>query len=274
MWQDEGYIESGGLRLHYLERGRGKPVLLLHGFGETANVWDYLLPYLVGPFRLLALDQRGHGLSDHAPEGCYSTLRFVSDIEALVQVLDLKGLTLVGHSMGGRNALVYAALHPQGVERLVVIDYGPELAPEGRRRIVKALRSRDDYFELQQMAQALMEENPRLDLKRAQEYLLKISKPLEDGRYRWRCDLKLLRAVREGKRVLRDVDLWQFVHWVRCPTLLLRGAESDLLRPEDAQKMAQAMADCRLVEIPHAGHAVPLDNPEATARAIKDFVTT
>ncbi len=246
---------------------------MLHGFAEGAEVWDFLLPYLNGPWQIFAIDQRGHGLSDRAPEGHYTTFHFVGDIEDFAITMGLQKFSLVGHSMGGRNALVYAALHPDRVERLVVIDYGPELAAEGRRRIVRALKTRRDIFPLEEMIQAFIEENPRLDRPKAEALLRRICKPLGNGLWGWRCDLRLLQAIREGRRVLRDVDLWEFIPRVKCPMLLLRGADSDLLRPEGAKKMAEAMVDCRVVEIPEAGHAVPVDNPQATSSAIVHFLS-
>jgi len=273
LWDREGYVENEGLKLRYLERGKGKPVLLLHGFGDSAEVWEFVIPHLKGAFRIIALDQRGHGESSRASPEAYTTLHFVSDIEALRRELGLEGFSLVGHSMGGRNALVYSAMYGDGVRRLVVIDYGPELAPEGRRRILRALRIRPDRFRLEEMAEALMEENPRLDLHKALQYLTRVTRPTEDGLFTWRCDLRLLQRMREGKRVIRDIDLWEFLPKVKTPTLLLRGELSDLLSPEGARRTVEALPLARLREIPRAGHAVILDNPEDTARAIGEFLS-
>lgn len=272
MWDREGWLEHEGLRLRYLEKGQGEPVVLLHGFGDAAEVWEFLLPYLPMGFRFIALDQRGHGESSRAPLDRYRTFDFVQDIEALRSALGIEGLILVGHSMGGRNALVYAAQRPERVKGLVVIDYGPDLLPEGRRRIIKALRERPDRFTLEEMAKALMEEDPRLDHGRAIEYLRRVTKPATDGLFLWRCDLRLLELMRQGKRVIRDVDLREFLPRVPCPTLILRGAESDLLGREGAREMADLLPLASLEEVPGAGHAVTVDNPEGTAKALTRFL--
>jgi len=273
LWDREGYIEHEGLRLRYLERGEGEPVVLLHGFGDAAEVWEFVLPYLEG-FRFIALDQRGHGESSRAPLDRYRTFDFVQDIEALRASLGLEKFSLVGHSMGGRNAVVYAAWWPDRVKGLVVIDYAPELMKEGRRRIIRALKERPDHFRLEEMAKALRQENPRLDQERALEYLRRVTRPSGDGLFTWRCDLRLLELMRQGKRVIRDVDLGEFLPQVRCPTLILRGEESDLVSRQGAMEATSSLPLGTFREVPRAGHAVPVDNPEGTAEALSTFLSS
>lgn len=272
MWEREGFIQSQGLRLRYLEKGQGKAVVLLHGFGDCARVWEFVLPYLGDRGRFIALDQRGHGLSDRADLQSYSTFDFVQDLHALLETLGLDEVCLVGHSMGGRNAIVYAALHPQRVKKLVVIDYGPELSAKGRRRIVRALRERGDVFRLEDMAKALIEENPRLTLQKAFLYLEKVTCPLGDGLHSWLCDNRLFEQMRKGKRVLRDIDLKEFLSRVKVPILLIRGKESDLLDEEGVDAFLKSAPNTELREIHGAGHAVPVDNPEELARVLLEFI--
>lgn len=272
LWEREGFIYSQGLRLRYLEKGGGEAVVLLHGFGDCARVWEFVLPYLGDQKRFIALDQRGHGLSDRAEIERYTTFDFVHDLQNLLETLGLREVHLVGHSMGGRNAIVYAALHPQRVKKLVVIDYGPELSAEGRRRIVKAVRERGDVFRLEDMARALTEENPRLTMQMALLYLEKVTYPLEDGLYGWLCDKRLFDLIRSGKRVLRDVDLKEFLPKVRVPILLIRGGESDLLDRRGVEAFLEFAPHTVLKEVHRAGHAVPVDNPEEVARALMEFI--
>jgi len=272
LWDREGFLENDHLKLRYLEKGKGEPVILLHGFGDSAEVWEFVLPYLEGPFRFIALDQRGHGKSDRAPLERYTTFDFVSDVEALRKRLNLGRLTLIGHSMGGRNAIVYSSTYPEAVEKLVVIDYAPELSERGRKRILSALRSRPDRFHLHDMAEALREENHRITYEKALSYLKKITRPGNDGLFEWLCDVRLIHKMREGKRVLRDVNLWDFLPNLRMPTLFIRGEESDLVEREVLEKVALLLPKVHVVEVPRAGHAVPLDNPEETAQAINRFL--
>ncbi len=272
MWDKEGFFENDHLKLRYFEKGEGEPVILLHGFGDSAEVWEFVLPYLEGPFRFIAFDQRGHGKSDRAPLERYTTFDFVSDIEALRKTLNLGKLTLIGHSMGGRNAIVYSSTYQEVVKKLIVIDYAPELSEKGRKRILSALRTRPDKFHLDEMAKALMEENPRLSYEKALSYLKKVTVPRHDGLLEWLCDVRLIHRMREGKRVLRDVNLWDFMSNLKMPTLFVRGEESDLVEREVLEKVMSLIPKAQVVEVQRAGHAVPLDNPEETAQAINRFL--
>src|SRR4051812_5864213 len=112
------YIELNGLRFHYRECGsHSNPVLLvLHGLNSHSWDWDFLSIALSDRYRVIALDQRGHGASDWAQD--YSWQRFQEDLEALVQAFSLERFTLLGYSVAGGIAYVYAGMHPQEIARL------------------------------------------------------------------------------------------------------------------------------------------------------------
>ena len=124
-------LQLHGQRFHYTEWGEpsAPPVLLLHGVTGHARTWDGEARALAERYRVLALDQRGHGDSDPAPDGDYSTDSLVGDVAAFADALALPPVRLVGLSLGGRVAIAFAARHAAAVERLVVIDIGPELPP-------------------------------------------------------------------------------------------------------------------------------------------------
>ena len=118
------FVEAGGLRLHYRDwGGDGEPLLLLHGLASNARIWDLTAPLLSGRFRVFALDQRGHGLSDK-PEGGYDFASITGDVAAFVQALGLQRPALVGHSWGANVALQFAADRPDGVSALALVDGG------------------------------------------------------------------------------------------------------------------------------------------------------
>jgi len=118
------FVEAGGLRLHYRDwGGEGEPLLLLHGLASNARIWDLTAPLLSGRFRVFALDQRGHGLSDK-PEGGYDFASITGDVAAFVQALGLERPALVGHSWGANVALQFAADRPDGVSALALVDGG------------------------------------------------------------------------------------------------------------------------------------------------------
>src|SRR3989338_3427086 len=117
------------MRFHYLDWGNeGKqPLLFLHGGLQTAHSWDFVALSLRPHFHIRALDQRGHGDSDWAPDGDYSREAHRTDIYGLTKALDLKDFVLIGLSMGGMNSIVYTATHPERVKALVIVDVGPEI---------------------------------------------------------------------------------------------------------------------------------------------------
>src|SRR4030042_6894712 len=135
----EKYLSVHGIRLHYLDWGnvRLQPILLLHGFMAHAHVWDDFAQSFRSRYRVIALDQRGHGDTQWCEDGAYSIDDHFPDMVRFVETLKLRDLILIGHSMGGRNALFYAACNPERVARLILIDIRPGSDPKSS----KALKS-------------------------------------------------------------------------------------------------------------------------------------
>ncbi len=146
-----GHVDTGEVRLHYLEWGEpGKPnMLLLHGFAQTAHSWDFVGLALCHAYHIIALDARGHGDSQWAPNGDYSSQAHQRDLDAVLDRLSLPPLTVVGLSMGGRSAYTLAARRPQDVKRLVIVDTGPVTQRQGSGRIRNFVQLPDelDSFE-------------------------------------------------------------------------------------------------------------------------------
>ena len=140
---------NSGINLHYLDWGnRGAPdVLLLHGLRGHAHSWDDVSLALCQDYRVLALDQRGRGESDWAPEGDYSGSAVVEEILGFCDALNLDGFTLVGHSMGGRNSLAFAGRHSEKLAKLCIVDIGPSVDPRGGQRITQELINVPETFE-------------------------------------------------------------------------------------------------------------------------------
>ena len=116
-------VLPNGIRLAYVEMGdaNGTPILLLHGFTDSARSWSLIAPYLATGFRLVAPDLRGHGHSDK-PEGCYTIPEMAHDVRLLTEALDLAPVHAVGHSLGGRLAQAIAARWPQIVGKIVLMS--------------------------------------------------------------------------------------------------------------------------------------------------------
>ena len=265
------YVTLDGLRFHYREWGNAnaQPLVLLHGFGSQATSFDHFAAAMTDRCRVLALDQRGHGESDWAES--YAAEAMVEDVGRFVAALGLKRLDLLGFSMGGRNALAFAAAHPETVERLVIVDMGPEIVMTGAARIRSMVSTRDVFDDPAEVFQVERAVSPYPTDELLWERIRNNLMQLPDGRWTWRYD----KGLRDGTRPLLGFSAeqgWAMARAVRCPTLVLRGAESDILSREVAERMTREMADCRLVEIPHAAHNIPLHNPTAFLAAVRDFL--
>src|SRR5688500_1399436 len=126
------HVEVNGVKLHYLDYGTDgrTPMLCLHGGAVTAHWFDFVAAGFTADYHVRALDQRGHGDSQHADPPDYRYQTSASDLAAVVEKLDLRDFVLVGHSMGGLVSLVYAATYPGRVKKLVLIDSTLQATPE------------------------------------------------------------------------------------------------------------------------------------------------
>ena len=128
------------MRFHYLEWGApdAPPIVLLHGGHQSAHSWDLVSLHLAQRYRVLALDQRGHGDSEWARDVEYSNHAMSLDAEAFIDAMGLRRPILIGHSMGGRNSMLLTRRDPSRLRALVIVDVGPELSdrgPRGDRRL-------------------------------------------------------------------------------------------------------------------------------------------
>lgn len=261
-------VRAGNLNLHVAEWGdpSAPPMVLLHGFMAHARTWDLFAADLARDYRVLAVDQRGHGDSDPAPDGAYTVDQYVGDAEQLVAALGLQSFVLVGMSMGGRNSIVYAAKHPEHVNHLVIVDIGPEPPPPMAPR-PDAPKDPGVFDTTGQVADFLRGQDPYPPEDYRQAVAAHSVRQRPDGKYVWKWDQGLLR--RGG---LGGWDAWGSVRAIQCPTLVVRGAESPVLPREMAERMVAGLRDGRLVEVPRSGHPVQEDNAPALIAAVREFL--
>lgn len=274
-----GYLEHdvtvSGLRLHYQEWGNpsAPAIIMLHGFGVSGHMFDEFADRMQDDFHLIAIDQRGHGDSEWADDGDYSRSAFVNDLDGFAKSLEIDRFILVGHSMGGLNSVSYTVEHPERVRALVLVDVGPESASEGVDNIVRFTRGPDD-LEFEEFVQMAHHFNQRRSMENIRERMRHRLRPTENGKYTWKFD-KRFREKDSGLRIgseLSNDETWQLFRRVTVPTLLVRGADSDVLTEEVAQRAAREMPRTRLVVVPSAGHSVPGDNPDDFTSAVREFL--
>jgi len=279
------FVVARGLRLHYRDwGGAGAPLLLLHGLASNARIWDLTAPLLSSGFRVLALDQRGHGLSDKPDDG-YDFASVSGDLEAFVQALALERPALVGHSWGANVALQFAADHPDGVSALALVDGGfleisavegmnwertvqlmspPPLAGMKLEAFLQGARNWPGLGEFwTDDVQAIVLANFRIDGDDT------IHPHLSRDNH-----LKVLRALWEQK----PSALWSRI---RCPTLLVPSSR-DSPDPRNAawlehKRKGIALAEQRapalkVVWMEDTVHDVPLQRPRELAGVIRSFL--
>jgi pimeloyl-ACP methyl ester carboxylesterase len=268
-------IEMRGLRFHYRDwpapRGGAPDLVLLHGFTGHARSWDAFAHAMTDRYRVLALDQRGHGETAWAAADKYGAGEMVDDLAAFVAALGLRRFTLLGLSMGGNVAIHYGGRRPPELSRLVIVDIAPEIVASGAARIQTGVRAKDTFESRDEAFAAARAANPRPP---EAHHRLRVDQSLmrtKDGRWTYRYD----RALRSPGTVrARDPEAgWRAVADISVPTLLIRGENSDILSPEAAQRMLDANRNIQMTTVAGSGHSVPLDKPDGFLTACRDFLT-
>jgi pimeloyl-ACP methyl ester carboxylesterase len=273
----EGWITSDDLRLHYVEWGAANaPVIVaLHGLRSFAYTWEPVALHLADRFRIVALDQRGRGQSDWDPQRRYYAPDYVRDLERLVEHLDLRRFMIIGHSMGGANAIIYAATHPDRVAGLVIEDMGPgaSAASAGAERIRRELLGTPAEFASWEDAAAFWrKQRPNIPEPAVQARVRHSMRQADGGGIVWRHDADGIAQARLSATPEQLVDLWPHVEAVECPTLLLRGARSDFLSSQTAEEMVRRNPNIVCQAIPGASHYVHDDNLEGFEVALDAFL--
>ena len=262
----------GAMRFHYLDwGGHGHPILFLHGGGLNAHTWDVVALMLRGRYRCIALDQRGHGDSEWSPAIDYGVETQVRDVEGFVDLLKLEDPLLVGQSMGGLNSMAYAVRHSERMKGLVVVDVGPEINATGTQRI-REFASTPELDSPEAFLERAVKFNPLRDpvvLRRSLFYNLR---QLPSGKWALKHDQR--RASEEAWRISTEQRerLAREVTKISCPTLIVRGALSDVLSDEAAERFARSLPHARWLRVEQAGHNVQGDNPRGLLDAMRPFL--
>ncbi len=262
------------MRFHYLDWGTAglPPVVFLHGGGLNAHTWDLVCAALRRERQCLALDQRGHGESEWSPEMDYATESHVGDLEAFLDTLGLQRFVLVGMSLGGINALAWAGQHSRRLDGLVLVDVGPEIRFDGVRKIAAFTSDATPLESVEEFVDRALAFNPRRNRELLRRSLLHNLRRMPDGRFMWKYDQRHRGKVDPGAYARRRELLWSAVDAVECPTLVVRGAESDVFHDEDAARLADRLRRGRWVRIEGAGHTVQGDNPADLLVSLREFL--
>jgi pimeloyl-ACP methyl ester carboxylesterase len=283
------FAPINGLRLHYLDwharYGIGAPskrpalkpafatIVLCHGGSAHCHWWDEVAPELTDYGRVLALDFRGHGRSQWASS--YGLAAHVDDLTRLIHDHLRTHVVLIGHSMGGEIAMRVAVNSPQLLDALVIVDASPAGLPLRTRLIWRWKRrnqsgGRPEFPTKEALIAHFRLSPPGHNLTRAAlaELAMKGAEQVPSGNWAFRLDPNT-RKLSPGWRLPRCR-----IQDIRLPVLILRGEHSTLVSERQARRMQRRIAGSKLRTIPSAYHHVSLDNPDATAAAIGEFITS
>jgi pimeloyl-ACP methyl ester carboxylesterase len=261
---------SGEVSIHFRKLGApgALPILIVHGLSYFSYDWLGVAQVLAAERQVIAMDMRGFGDSDWSAAKDYSVPAMAADVLAVLDQVRWPRAVLVGHSMGGRSAAYVAANHPERAAGLVLVDYTPENAPAGGRRVTESVANQPDFFP---SVEAAMRYFGKADRARCEAYLRKTAAGYAPKRDLYFRD-QFRRALQTGERPKLGVDMWQGLAAVRCPILSLRGARSDMYAPDTVPKMKAANPRMRVLEVADAGHDIAGDNPDGFVAALASFL--
>ena len=263
------YAMVNGLRLRYLEWGRpgALPVVCVHGYTSSTEAFNALARRIQDRAHIIAMDVRGHGESAWSADGAYQYADQAGDLAALVDRLGIERFVLIGTSMGGVIAMVYAGQHGDRLRALVLNDIGPDVEA-GSGRITQTVGSRPyDFASLDEAMQYRRETSPitaARPLADQEETARGVLREQPDGCWAWKMDPAYIeQRVKQGPP--KRPPLWPVLETLQCPTQLVWGTDSDVLSEAQAKRMVAALPKGELVSVPGIGHAPTLVEPPVLA---------
>ena len=267
------WSSNDGLRLHYRDYpgpSDRPPIICLPGLTRNARDYAALAKRLAGEWRVIAVDFRGRGESAYAKDPMsYVPATYVQDMEALLVDQKIDRYIAFGTSLGGIVTMLLAGASPARIVGALLNDVGPELDPAGLGRIRGYVGKASSWPTWMHAARAIAENNSDVYPHwRVTDWLAmakRIYRLNSSGRIVLDYDMKIAEPFRvPGNEA--GPDMWQALERLKAvPTLIVRGARSDVLAPATAERMLALLDDAELVTVPDVGHTPTLDEPEAVA---------
>lgn len=250
-----------GLTLNYLVQGdtNGRPVVLLHGAGDSWHSYDLVLPLLPAKYRVYAITLRGHGWSDHPAEG-FARTDFAGDITAFLEQLNLRNVVLVGHSLGSFVAQQVAADDKGRIAKLVLIGSGPGIIrdPQARQSLASVFGNLQDpipyTFARDFQASTIYSPVPPVFFETL------VNEALKAPATTWHGLGKSFQSQAPAP-----------LEKIKVPTLIFWGDKDDFFKRDDEDLLASKIAGSRLVVYPDTGHALHWERPERFAHDLLQF---
>lgn len=250
------------MNLHFRELGAGQPMIILHGLFGFSDNWQTHAKKFAEYYRVILVDLRNHGHTQWNDEFSYDLM--VEDLKELCDDLHLKNILLIGHSMGGKVAMLFAQKHKIYLEKLIVVDIGVKAYPMHHQHILAGMHAIDlNKIKLRSEAEEILKQF--IDSDGVRQFLLKNLYWKEKGQLAWRMNLKVLE--REMENILSSLPEEE----VMLPTLFIRGELSNYILDEDIEQLEDQFPDSEITTIKDAGHWVHAEAPEVFVDSVLGF---
>jgi esterase len=248
-------------------------LVFLHGGGQNARTWDLVAMDLGRP--AIAIDLPGHGHSSWRADKDYGPTSNAEAVAATMQRLAPAAECVVGMSLGGLTAIRLAAEHPELVHTIVLVDVTPssrqaaQHMTRAQRGAVALISGPRSFASLEQMFHLAVQASPRRSPASVRRGVTHNAVELPDGSWTWRYDSR--RSASEASSAEYDA-LWDDVARLQMPAILVKGADSGFVTPEDLDRLTRLWPALRVEVVLGAGHAVQSDQPKALAALIRNFL--
>ncbi|MEQ8247782.1 MAG: alpha/beta hydrolase [Alphaproteobacteria bacterium] len=264
-----GFIDNTrGFRQHYLDwPGTEPPVILLHPKRSNARHWDHMVDAMTRPNRVLALDARGHGLSDYPKDG-YRVPELGADVVAFLDALGVMRAYFVGGATGGNLCIWLAANHPARVAGIAVVDPGMSVPKHIAAEVIRQTKEEHNFPDFE-TAKASMHFQELWRPEVRDHYAAHSFRERDDGRWEWRY------AAEPARQIAHSLDadpVWDMAPMVACPTVLVRGATSAVFTEAHMERLVGLIPQARVVHLKNAEHTPAQENPEGMAAEVDALI--
>ena len=274
-------LSPGGLhRMAYVEWGdphNPRVLVCVHGLTRNARDFDVLAQSLAGHYRVVCPDVVGRGRSNWLRlKEHYQVHQYAADMVTLIARLNVDEVHWVGTSMGGMIGMALAAQAETPIARLVLNDVGPVISAAAVKRIgeyIGLMPQFATFNDAEQYVRAVSATFGKFTDAQWKHLTEHVTRQKADGGYEFVYDPGIAVPFRQALDTGKDVELWPLYDAIRCPTLVVRGAESDLLSHETCLEMGKRGPKALVTEIPGVGHA-PMFMDDAQVAVVKEFLLT
>ncbi|PWJ44766.1 alpha/beta fold hydrolase [Sediminitomix flava] len=251
------------MNLFYRESGEGEPLIVLHGLFGSSDNWMPQTKILSEKYRVFLVDQRNHGQSPHADEWNYEVM--VEDLKAFIEEYDIKNPNILGHSMGGKVAMLFAVKYPELINKLIVVDISPRYYPVHHHSILAGLHSLD-LSEIKSRGQADKALAQYVSELGVRQFLLKNLSRTSDG-FEWKINLDVIsNNIEEVGKALPEGSSCE------TPTLFIGGTLSDYILEKDQEEIPTIFSDVRIEMVEGANHWVQAVKPQELITLVTEFI--